>query len=80
MYSTCSFLSFYMTDLYRNEIQTLNIKYSKELLTVHNEIGWIRYMRLIGKPETRQLHKTELLDTNTFISAKHNLLSHFTLR
>lgn len=80
MYSTCSFLSFYMTDLYRNEIQTLNIKYTYKLLTVHNEIGWIRYMRLIGKPETRQLHKKELLDTNTFISAKHNLLSHFTLR
>lgn len=37
-------------------------------------------MRLIGKPETRQLHKKELLDTNAFISAKHNLLSHFTLR
>lgn len=47
---------------------------------MHNEIGWIRYMRLIGKPETRQLHKKELLDTNAFISAKHNLLSHFTLR
>lgn len=47
---------------------------------MHTEIGWIRYMRLIGKPETRQLHKKELLDTNTFISAKHNLLSHFTLR
>lgn len=37
-------------------------------------------MRLIGKHEIRQLDKKELLDTNTSISAKHNLLSHFTLR